>query len=349
MKAVRRHLNTLYVTTENAWLRKDGENAVVKVGGDETGRVPLHLLGGIVCFGAVGVSPALIGRCAELGVRISLMGRNGRFLARIEGPVSGNVLLRRSQYRTTDNPGATATLAQNMVAGKILNQRTALQRTLRDHGSRMPPTVRDRLEDTARRLKDAARRAMRVASVDALRGVEGEAARLYYSTLGDMVRRDDEVFAFARRSRRPPMDPLNALLSFLYVLLTHDCRSALETTGLDPAVGFLHRERPGRPSLALDLMEELRPILADRVALSLVNRRQLGSRDFTKALSGAVLLADDARKKVLTVYQERKRDELKHPFLEEKTTLGLVPFIQATLLARCLRGDLDGYPPFLWR
>lgn len=349
MKAVRRHLNTLYVTTENAWLRKDGENAVVKVGGDETGRVPLHLLGGIVCFGAVGVSPALIGRCAELGVRISLMGRNGRFLARIEGPVSGNVLLRRSQYRTTDDPGATATLAQNMVAGKILNQRTALQRTLRDHGSRMSPTVRDRLEDTARRLKDAARRAMRVASVDALRGVEGEAARLYYSTLGAMVRRDDEVFAFARRSRRPPMDPLNALLSFLYVLLTHDCRSALETTGLDPAVGFLHRERPGRPSLALDLMEELRPILADRVALSLVNRRQLGSRDFTKALSGAVLLADDARKKVLTVYQERKRDELKHPFLEEKTTLGLVPFVQATLLARCLRGDLDGYPPFLWR
>lgn len=349
VRVVRRHLNTLYVTTENAWLHKDGENAVVKVGGDESGRVPLHLLGGVVCFGAVGVSPALIGRCAELGVRISLMGRNGRFLARIEGPVSGNVLLRRSQYPTTDDPGATAALAQKMVAGKILNQRTALQRALRDHGPRMPTTVRERMEGAARRLKYAANRAMRPADADALRGVEGEAARVYYSTLGDMIRRDDEVFGFTRRSRRPPLDPMNALLSFLYVLLTHDCRSALETTGLDPAVGFLHRERPGRPSLALDLMEELRPILADRVALSLVNRRQLGSGDFTQVLSGAVLLADEARKKVLTVYQERKRTELTHPFLQEKTTLGLVPFIQGTLLARCLRGDLDGYPPFLWR
>lgn len=346
---MRRHLNTLYVTTENAWLRKDGENVVVKIDGDERGRAPLHLLGGIVCFGAVGVTPALMGRCAELGVRISLLGRNGRFLARLEGPVSGNVLLRRSQYRATDDPDATAALARNMVVGKILNQRTVLRRALRDHRARMSEDARIGLERAVGRLKEITRRAARPAKVDALRGLEGEAARLYYSTFNDLIRRGHGAFSFTRRSRRPPLDPMNALLSFLYVLLLHDCRSALETTGLDPAVGFLHRERPGRPSLALDLMEELRPVLADRVALTLVNRRQLTRRDFHTVLGGAVLLADDARKTVLTAYQERKRSELQHPFLREKTTVGLVPFTQATLLARRLRGDLDGYPPFLWR
>lgn len=347
---MRRHLNTLYVTTENAWLHKDGENVVVKIEGEERGRAPLHLLGGIVCFGAVGVTPALMGRCAELGVRISFLARSGRFLARVEGPVSGNVLLRRSQYRATDDPDATTGLARNMVAGKILNQRTVLRRTLRDHGARMPEEARARLESAAGRLRDVTRRsALPGAKAEVLRGLEGEAARLYFSTFDDLVRRDDATFSFAGRSRRPPLDPMNALLSFLYVLLLHDCRSALETTGLDPAVGFLHRERPGRPSLALDLMEELRPVLADRVALTLVNRRQLAKRDFRTALSGAVVLADDARKAVLTAYQARKRSELLHPFLREKTTLGLVPFIQATLLARCLRDDLDGYPPFLWR
>ena len=346
---MRRHLNTLYVSTENAWLHKDGENVVAKVDGAEVGRAPLHLLGGVVCFGTLGVSPALMARCAELGVRISFMGRNGRFLARVEGPVSGNVLLRRAQYRTADDPEAAAALARNMVAGKILNQRTVLRRTLRDHAARMPESGRARLDEAGRRLGDAARRAVRPATVDTVRGVEGEAARLYYESFDKLVLRGDSVFSFPRRSRRPPLDPMNALLSFLYALLTHDCRSASEAAGLDPAVGFLHRERPGRPSLALDLMEEFRPILADRVALSLVNRRQLGATDFDTALSGAVSLSDDARKTVLTAYQERKRTELRHPFLEEKTTLGLVPFVQATLLARRLRGDLDGYPPFVWR
>ncbi len=346
---MRRHLNTLYVSTENAWLRKDGENVVVRIEGAERGRAPLHLLGGIVCFGAVGVSPALMGHCAELGVRISFMGRNGRFLARVEGPVSGNVLLRRAQYRTGDDSEASIALMRNLVAGKISNQRTVLRRALRDHAARMTDETRGRLEETGRRLKDVIRRTVRPDSADALRGLEGEAARLYYGAFGDLVRREDTVFAFPRRSRRPPLDPMNALLSFLYALLANDCRSALETTGLDPAVGFLHRERPGRPSLALDLMEELRPVVADRVALSLVNRRQLGAADFDTAVSGAVSLSDEARKTVLTAYQERKRTELIHPFLKDKTTLGLTPFIQATLLARRLRGDLDGYPPFVWR
>ena len=346
---MRRHLNTLYVSTENAWLRKDGENVVVSIDGTERGRAPLHLLGGIVCFGTVGVTPALMGHCAELGVRISFMGRNGRFLARVEGPTSGNVLLRRTQYRIADEPEVALALARNLVVGKVSNQRTVLRRALRDHATRMTEEAQNRLKETVRRLKDVIRRAFRPDTADGLRGLEGEAARLYYGTFADLVRREDSVFVFLRRSRRPPLDPMNALLSFLYALLANDCRSALETTGLDPAVGFLHRERPGRPSLALDLMEELRPVLADRVALSLVNRRQLGATDFDTAVSGAVSLSDDARKVVLTAYQDRKRTELTHPFLKEKTTLGVTPFIQATLLARRLRGDLDGYPPFVWR
>ena len=346
---MRRHLNTLYVTTENAWLHKDGENAVVKVDGTERGRVPVHLIGGIVCFGSIGVSPPLIGHCAEQGVCISMMSRNGRFLARIEGPVSGNVLLRRGQYRTTDDQDETAALVSNLVAGKVLNQRTVVRRALRDHGGNVPKAARARLETCERRLSDAARRSTRSATIDTLRGIEGEAARAYYQVFGDLVLIDEPAFTFTRRSRRPPLDPVNALLSFLYTLLVHDCRSALETVGLDPAVGFLHRERPGRPSLALDLMEEMRPVVADRLALSLINRRQLSSRDFETSVSGAVMLREDARKKTIVAYQERKKDELTHPFLKERTTLGLVPFVQATLMARRLRGDLDGYPPFLWK
>ena len=346
---MRRHLNTLYVTMEEAWLRKDGENAVVKVDGTERGRVPVHLLGGIVCFGSVGVTPALMGHCAERGVCISMMSRSGRFLARVEGPVSGNVLLRRSQYRAADDPARTAAFAGHMVTGKLLNQRAVVRRALRDHGANAPEDARARLEDCERRLTDAARRGARKLETDALRGIEGEAARAYYNTFGDLVLNGDPAFVFTGRSRRPPLDPVNALLSFLYTLLVHDCRSALETTGLDPAVGFLHRDRPGRPSLALDLMEELRPVLADRLALSLINRRQLSARDFQTAASGAIAIREAARKKVLVAYQGRKKDEIVHPFLKEKTTLGLVPFVQASLLARRLRDDLDVYPPFLWR
>ena len=346
---MRRHLNTLYVTTEGAWLHKDGENAVIKVEGVERGRVPAHLLGGIVAFGSIGVTPALMGYCAERGVCISLLSRNSRFLARVEGPVSGNVLLRRSQYRATDNAEKTASLAGHIVTGKLLNQRTVVRRALRDHSANTPKQARTRLEACESRLTDAARRSMQPQSTDTVRGIEGEAARAYYGVFDDLVRSEDPAFSFTRRSRRPPLDPVNTLLSFLYTLLVHDCRSALETVGLDPAVGFLHRERPGRPSLALDLMEELRPVLADRLALSLINRRQLTARDFETAVSGAVTLRENARKTVLVAYQERKKDELVHPFLKEKTTLGLVPFVQANLMARHLRGDLDGYPPFLWR
>ena len=346
---MRRHLNTLYVTTKGAWLHKDGENAVVKIDGRESGRVPVHLLGGIICFGSIGISPPLMGHCAERGVCISLLSRSGRFVARIEGPVSGNVLLRRDQYHVTDDPLKSALLVRSIVTGKLLNQRNVIRRALRDHGKNVAEEARARLETCIRRLTNAARRAGSSQSVDELRGIEGEGAQVYYHVFDDLVRGEKPAFAFERRTRRPPLNAVNALLSFLYTLLVHDYRSALETTGLDPAVGFLHRDRPGRPSLALDLMEELRPVLSDRLALSLINRRQLSATDFETTVSGAVSLREEARKTVLVAYQERKKDELLHPFIKERTTLGLVPFLQASLLARRLRGDLDGYPPFLWR
>ena len=267
----------------------------------------------------------------------------------MEGPITGNVLLRRSQYRAADNAAGSGALASHVVTGKILNQRTVVRRALRDHGDAMAPVSCKRLRTCERRLTDAARRAAHLRCTDAVRGVEGEAARSYYEVFDDLTRRQDGLFRFEGRSRRPPLNPMNALLSFLYTLLVHDCRSALEAVGLDPAVGFLHRERPGRPSLALDLMEELRPAFADRLALSLVNRRQLSEADFRTAVSGAVTLEEEARKRVLVAYQTRKQEELTHPFLQEKTTWGLVPFIQAGQFAAHLRGDLDAYPPFLWR
>ena len=346
---MRRHLNTLYVTTENMWLHKDGENVVVKADGSEKNRVPIHLLGSIVCFGATGISPSLMGYCAKRGVCISFLNRNGRFLARVEGPISGNVLLRRSQYRVADDERGISKLASSVIIGKLFNQRVVVRRALRDHGGDISDETGLQLEMCERRLTDAMRRANQPLPVDELRGIEGEAAQAYYEIFDNLILNEHSAFEFTCRSRRPPLDPVNALLSFFYTLLAHDCRSALETVGLDSAVGFLHRDRPGRPSLALDLMEELRPVLADRLALSLINRRQISTDDFEKAVSGAVTMQDNARKTVLVAYQNRKKDEIVHPFLKEKTTFGLVPFIQSSLLARQLRGDLDRYPPFLWR
>lgn len=346
---MKRHLNTLYVTTEDSWLHKDGENVVVKSEGRESGRVPIHILGSIVCFGAVGATPALLGVCAERGVCVVYLGRNGRFLARVEGPTRGNVTLRRRQYRAADDAETSALLAGSMIVGKLLNQRTVVRRALRDHEARLSNESKERLRISERQLTRAAANARHCRSVDALRGIEGDGARAYNSAFDDLLTADDPAFAFKRRTRRPPLDPINALLSFLYTLATHDCRSALETVGLDPAVGFLHRDRPGRPSLALDLVEEIRPVLADRLALTLINRRQLTSRDFSTSASKAVALKENARKAVLVAYQKRKKDEITHPFLDERTTLGLVPFLQAQLLARHLREDLNGYPPFLWR
>ena len=339
-------LNTLYVTTQGTYLAREGETVLVRVDKQTRLRVPIHTLDGIVCFGRVSASPGLMGLCGERKVNISFLKENGKFLARVQGPVSGNVLLRRDQYRKADDPAFSASIARAAVAGKIANCRTVLLRAVRDR----PDENRDRdLRETADQLSRLAEPLQAVRALDEIRGIEGEAARMYFSVFDHLITNEKEAFFFRGRNRRPPLDNMNALLSFLYTLLAHDLISALEGVGLDPAVGFLHRDRPGRPGLALDLMEEFRPILADRLALSLVNRRQLKSKDFVQQESGAVIMSDDARKEVVTAYQKRKQEELNHPFLGEKVRLGLLPHIQALLLSRCLRGDLDGYPPFVRR
>lgn len=346
---MRRMLNTIYVTRDDTWLRKDGANLVVEAGGAEQGRVPLHMLEGVVGFGRPGASPALMAACADAGIALSFLDPNGRFLARLEGKRSGNVLLRRTQHRVADDPGRAVPIVRGIVAAKASNQRTVLLRAMRDHGAGMDPLAREALADAQQRLGMIARRTLVMDDVEGLRGLEGEAASRYFAVFDHLIRPQGPEFRFSGRSRRPPMDRINALLSFLYALLGHDCRSALEAHGLDPQVGFLHADRPGRASLALDLMEELRPVLADRLALSLINRGQLGPRDFILEEAGAVRLTEDARRVVLVAWQERKREELRHPFLGEAAPLGLVAHLQAQLLARHLRGDLDGYPGFLWR
>jgi CRISPR-associated protein Cas1 len=272
---------------------------------------------------------------------------NGKFLARVEGPVSGTVLLRREQYRRSDDPARCASVVRHLLAGKIHNQRAVLARGWRDHGDKL--TDVPAFQHALKRLKRIPQRLLIEKDVDVLRGLEGEAAQAYFGVFDQLIRSESPMLRFGGRNRRPPRDAFNALLSFLYTLLTHDCRSALETVGLDPAVGFLHRDRPGRPSLALDMAEEFRPLLGERLALSLINRKQLSESDFRQMENGAVLLKDDARKTVLIAYQERKREELQHVFIGEKVAIGLFPYLQAQLLARHLRGDLDSYPPFLWK
>ncbi len=334
---MRRLLNTLYVSTEGAYLRRDGLNVVVEVERSERLRVPLHLLGGIAVFGQVSISPALMGSLAQAGVVTAFFGMHGRFLARVEGPVSGNVLLRREQYRVMDDGAACARVARGIVAAKTLNQRGVLQRALRDHGPTLDETAQAALSTAIERMRHVASRALHETDLDRLRGHEGEAAALYFGVFGYALRVGDPALAFRGRSRRPPMDAPNALLSFLYTLLVHDCRGALEGVGLDPAAGFLHRLRPGRPSLALDLMEELRAPFADRLALSMLNRRELVAGDFATMENGAVSLTDESRKAVLTAWQARKREEIEHPFLKERTSLGLLAHLQASLLARTAR------------
>lgn len=346
---MRRLLNTVYVTTEDAWLRKDGENLVVLVEDTETGRVPLHMLEGLVAFTRLGCSPALMHACAERGIALSFLDPNGRFLARVEGPQRGNVLLRRAQYRAADDSAAALSIARTIVAAKATNQRTVLMRALRDHSDKMEESIRSAIDDACSRMAYIARNVLTADTKDLSRGREGEAAALYFSVFDHLILTDDAVLRFGGRSRRPPLDRMNALLSFLYAMLGHDCRSALEAHGLDPQVGFLHEDKPGRSSLALDLMEELRPSLADRLALSLVNRGQIQADDFVVEEAGGVRLTDKGRKQVLVAWQERKREEARHPFFEESAPIGLFPYLQAQLLARHLRGDLDGYPSLVWK
>jgi CRISPR-associated protein Cas1 len=344
---MRQHLNTLFVTLESAWLSKDGAAISIRHEGETKLRVPFHNLDGIVAFGwDTCASAALMAACAENNVSLSFHSPHGKFLAASNGFTSGNILLRREQYRRADDPGATLDLARNIIIAKLANCRTVLQRALRDHPS---PETASSLKTTASYMKNRIQAAQLAKLTDELRGVEGEAAAAYFAAFPQLINNPDDAFLFDGRSRRPPLDPVNALLSFVYTLLTHDIRSACESCGLDPQCGFLHRDRPGRPSLALDLMEEFRPMLADRLALSLINRKQLNRRDFDYKESGAVLLKEGSRKTVLQAWQERKQTEIMHPFLQEKTTVGLLPHLQARLLARHLRNDLDAYPAFLWK
>lgn len=341
---MRRLLNTLYVTTQGSYLRKEGDTVVVEVEREVRLRLPLLNLGGIVCFGNVLCSPFLLGACAESGIALAFLTENGRFLANVTGEPSGNVLLRREQYRRADDLVASLALGRSILAGKIANTRHLLRRAARE-SAREPDTVSsaaDRLGYCLRAL-DTAR------DLDHLRGIEGEAAQHYFAVFDRLVVAQTEPFAFTGRNRHPPEDNVNALLSFLYTLLMRDIAGALTAHGLDPAVGFFHRDRPGRASLALDLMEEFRAAFADRLALALINRQQIKPTHFEKRDGGAVWLNDAGRKEVLTSYQKRKQEEIQHPFLDETLAIGLVFHAQALLLARHLRGDLDAYPPFEWR
>lgn len=342
---MKKHLNTPFVTTQGAYLAKDGETVAVRIEKEVKLRIPVHTLDGIVCFGNVGCSPFLMGFCGERDVSISFLTENGRFLARVTGPVSGNVLLRREQYRRADDYDFSAHMGRAFITGKIANCRTVLQRVLRDHGDKIE---RQGVEDAVKRLTTSLRQLQNELDLDAVRGVEGDAAHVYFNVFDHIVIRNKEDFFFHQRNRRPPLDRMNCLLSFLYTLLLHDVRSALECTGLDPAVGFLHRDRPGRPGLALDLMEEFRP-LADRLALSLVNLGQLQKKDFVISEAGGVRMKDKARKTLLVSYQKRKQDVMQHSLLEKKMPVGLFFHTQALLLARFLRQDIDGYPPVIWR
>lgn len=343
---MRQLLNTLFVTSEDIYLTLDGENVVANREKVVAARYPFHTLSAIITFSYSGASPALMGACAQRGISLSFCSPRGKFLARVTGESNGNVLLRRTQYRIADDPVQSCVLARNMIFGKIHNARWSIQRTRRDHSLRVDDA---RLGEVSEQLKDVLPQVLCQEDLDSLRGLEGAAATAYFGVFDQLILGNKAVFHFTTRSRRPPMDPVNALLSFAYSLLSHDCASALESAGLDSYVGFLHRDRPGRSSLALDLMEELRPCIADRFVLSCINNRIFQKSDFDYRENGAVFLNEKGRRTFLQRWQERKKDTLTHPFLGEKIPWGLVPYLQAMLLARHLRGDLEAYPPFLWK
>lgn len=339
-------LNTLFVTSEDIYLSLDGENVVANRDKQVAARYPLHTLQNIVTFSYAGASPALMGACAEKGIGLAFCSPRGRFLARVCGESTGNVLLRREQYRVADDPERGCRIARNMIFGKLYNSRWSIERTIRDHGMRVE---KEALARASQELQNLLPLAAQAAQPDTLRGLEGTGAAAYFGVFDQMILSRKESFFFRGRSRRPPLDRVNAMLSFAYSLLNHDCASALESVGLDAYVGFLHTDRPGRASLALDLMEELRSCMADRFVLTLINNRMLKPEDFSIQDSGAVLLTDDGRRTFLKAWQEKKRETLTHPYLGEKMAWGMIPYVQALLLARYLRGDLDDYPPFLWK
>lgn len=337
--------NVLYVTVPEAYLSLDGENVVIKKEESVSMRLPLHNLENIVCFNYLGVSPALMGACAERNIGLCFLTPNGRFLGRVTGKVKGNILLRKKQFEISNNSELCLKIAGSFLMGKVFNCRKVVERALRDHGMLLDAKS---LGEASLALKETLPNILNSKSVGELLAFEGSAAKIYFSVFDQLILQQRDDFHFDERSRRPPMDNMNSLLSFFYVLLTNEVASALEGAGLDPYVGFLHQERPGRPSLALDMMEELRPVFADRLALSLVNRKQINGKGFIQKESGGILMDEDTRKAVLTAWQERKKEEILHPYLKERISFGLIPHVQAMLMARTLRGDLDAYPPYFW-
>ncbi|PRR82657.1 type I-C CRISPR-associated endonuclease Cas1c [Clostridium vincentii] len=343
---MRKLLNTLYVTSPNTYLSLDGENIVILKEQIEISRIPLHNLEGIVAFGYTGASPALMGACAKRNIALSFMKQSGKFLARVVGEVRGNVTLRKTQYRLSDNIEESNKIARNFILGKIYNARWVIERATRDYSIRLDV---NKLKGVSKVLANSLKSVEQSEDLEQLRGFEGEAASQYFSVFDDLILQQKEFFYFHCRNKRPPLDNVNAMLSYVYTILAHDVAAALETVGLDPYVGFLHRDRPGRISLALDMMEELRSVYADRFVISLINKREVNAKGFTQKENGAVIMDDDTRKTILKAWQSKKQEIITHPFLQEKLEWGLVPYAQAMLLARFIRGDLDGYPTFMWK
>lgn len=339
-------LNTLYISNPDSYLSLDGENIVVKLKEEELGRVPLHNIESIVTMGFTGASPKLMGYCAEKNIGLTFLSGSGKFLAAICGESRGNVTLRKEQYRISDNKELSLLIAKNIILGKIYNSKWVLERAIRDYPLRLDT---EKLKTQSRFLSNSLKNISGTEDMERLRGIEGEAAAVYFSVFDEMILQQKENFKFETRNRRPPMDNVNALLSFTYTLLMSMCKSALETVGLDAYVGFMHTDRPGRASLALDLMEELRAVLADRFVLTIINKRIVNESGFYAKENGAIIIDDETRKAVISAWQSKKQEQIVHPFLKEKVEWGMVPYTQALLLARYLRGDLDEYPPFLWK
>lgn len=343
---MRRLLNTLYVMQEDSYLSLKNDNVVIHYSDDKKQPIPLLGLEEIICFSYKGASPELIGRCVDQQIGLTFLTPNGRFLARPAGRSNGNVLLRKEQYRISDSEERSCLIARHMIFGKIYNCRWSQERTIRDHSMRVDT---DQLRTSSQFLKESCEQALSCDNLNRLRGIEGEAAKMYFGSFDQQILNGKEDFPFRGRNRRPPIDRVNAMLSFGYRLLEQDCASALESVGLDAYVGFMHRDRPGRQSLALDLMEELRPVLVDRQVLTLINTKVMSAKFFSSAEDGAVLFNDKGKRTFLEAWQSHKKEEIRHPYLEEKIPWGLVPYVQAILLARHIRGDIEAYPPFLWK
>jgi len=343
---MKKYLNTLFVTTQGAYLSKDGECILVNIEREVKLRLPVHTISGIVCFGNITCSSFLMGFCAERNVSISFLTEYGKFLAKVQGPVSGNVLLRKEQYRRSDDIEESAKIARFFLIGKLNNSKTLLQKSVREHSEK----IDNRAVNNSIEIISSALKHLKInLTLNQLRGIEGECASVYFKVFDNLIITQKEDFIFSERSKHPPKDEVNCLLSFVYTLMTHDIRSALECVGLDPAVGFLHRDRPGRPSLALDIIEEFRSFLGDRLVLSLINLKQVKKSDFIYSDFSSILMKDETRKIVLTAYQNRKQEEIIHPFIGEKVKIGILFYVQALLFARYIREDLDGYPPFIFR